>query len=166
MRYREDVDPLIAHYKLPCSPVRFSTSGELGVPLSRRSFIPLAFATWTLGFKSGVGLYSIPLAATIGVWSVASLPEISADCTPKAKTPQDALWSWLLARATARRLNKGQKTRLPYDKTTQYPAGFYPLFIRPDATLDGLDYTQIKLLSTTFFRWGTRCIWCFFMCPV
>jgi len=26
--------------------------------------------------------------------------------SPKAKTPQDALWSWLLARATARRLNR------------------------------------------------------------
>jgi len=25
---------------------------------------------------------------------------------PKAKTPQDALWSWLLARATARRLTR------------------------------------------------------------
>ena len=43
---------------------------------------------------------------------------------PKAKTPQDALWSWLLARATARRLKVVQKTRLLYDKTTQYPAGF------------------------------------------
>jgi hypothetical protein len=26
--------------------------------------------------------------------------------SPKAKTPQDALWSWLLARATARRLTR------------------------------------------------------------
>jgi hypothetical protein len=43
---------------------------------------------------------------------------------PKAKTPQDALWSWFLARTTARRLKVVQKTRLLYDKTTQYPAGF------------------------------------------
>ena len=47
----------------------------------------------------------------------------TALCCPKAKTPQNALWSWLLARAAAKRLNR-QKSRLPPCKTTQYSAGF------------------------------------------
>jgi hypothetical protein len=49
---------------------------------------------------------------------------ISAKPVPKAKTPQDALWSWLLARATTRRLKLVKRLVMLYDKTTQYPAGF------------------------------------------
>jgi len=42
---------------------------------------------------------------------------------PKAKTPQNVLWSWLLARATTSDWGES-KVRLSSDKTTQYSAGF------------------------------------------
>jgi hypothetical protein len=32
------------------------------------TYIPLAFATWACG-SQGLGLFSLPLASTIGVWS-------------------------------------------------------------------------------------------------
>jgi len=50
------------------------------------------------------------------------------------------LGSW---REQQQTIERDQKTRLLYDKTTQYPAGFITVH-RLDATPDGLDYTYLS----------------------
>ena len=69
--------------------------------------------------------------------------------SPKAKTPQDALWSWLLARATARRLKLIKRLACRTTRPHSTLRGLDQLH-RLDATLDGLDYTH-----TLFVRVNT-----------
>jgi len=71
--------------------------------------------------------------------------------SPKAKTPQDALWSWLFGVSNSKTIEQCQKTRLPYDKTTQNPAGFKTLFSRPDATPDNLNYIPMSTCVNKYF---------------
>ena len=55
----------------------------------------------------------------------------TALCCPKAKTPQDALWSWLLARATARRLNRRSKDSLAVRQDHTVPCGVISICSSP-----------------------------------
>jgi len=48
-----------------------------------------------------------------------------------------------LGESNSKTIDANQKSRLLYDKTTQYPAGLEIRVNRPDATPDDSDYTQI-----------------------
>jgi hypothetical protein len=87
---------------LPCSRTKFALCRDLlfGAMSSHRTN-PDCFNHRALGIRPRSLLW---LARVTGYL----LPNHrrTALGSPKAKTPQDALWSWLLARATARRLTR------------------------------------------------------------
>lgn len=61
-----------------------STMKWLGMYPFRAVYIPLAFATWACG-SQGLGLFSLPLVSTIGVWSLYDLRNWIAEFRARQK---------------------------------------------------------------------------------
>jgi len=67
--------------------------------------------------------------------------------SPKAKTPQDALWSWLLARATARRLKSKSKDSPTIGQDHTVPCGVNTLISPPRCHSRRTQYTPFGTID-------------------
>ena len=85
---------------LPCTQTRFALCFVLPGAMPSHCTFPDCFNHRALGIRPRSPLW---LARVTG-YPMPNHRRTALD-SPKAKTPQSTLWSWLLARATARRLN-------------------------------------------------------------